>query len=146
MTGQAPLLKIEPIYHLPPCPSFRSDTSVQHFGCWALANVGWGQADVQKFAREEGAMEVIQVNRSGDQAGRGRGGSGHTHCVLHADHILRLQTTGEQYRLIDRLITRTRKVEVGWGKGGPGRRGAEGRDGSSPPPLEPGVLNEPCRA
>ncbi|CAM9696745.1 unnamed protein product, partial [Sphacelaria rigidula] len=30
------------------------DSSVQHFGCWALANVGWGQANVQKFAREEG--------------------------------------------------------------------------------------------
>ncbi|CBJ30261.1 conserved unknown protein [Ectocarpus siliculosus] len=37
------------------------DTSVQHFGCWALANVGWGQADVQRFAREEGAIEVIQT-------------------------------------------------------------------------------------
>ncbi|CAM9339472.1 unnamed protein product [Ectocarpus fasciculatus] len=37
------------------------DTSVQHFGCWALANVGWGQADVQKFAREEGAIEAIQT-------------------------------------------------------------------------------------
>ncbi|CAM9675981.1 unnamed protein product [Ectocarpus sp. 8 AP-2014] len=37
------------------------DTSVQHFGCWALANVGWGQADVQRFAREEGAMEAIQT-------------------------------------------------------------------------------------
>ncbi|CAM9187285.1 unnamed protein product, partial [Ectocarpus sp. 13 AM-2016] len=36
------------------------DTSVQHFGCWALANVGWGQADVQRFAREEGAIEAIQ--------------------------------------------------------------------------------------
>lgn len=39
----------------------RSDTSVQHFGCWALANVGWGQADVQRFAREEGAIEAIQA-------------------------------------------------------------------------------------
>lgn len=38
-----------------------SDTSVQHFGCWALANVGWGQANVQKFAREEGAIEAMQV-------------------------------------------------------------------------------------
>ncbi|CAM9782565.1 unnamed protein product, partial [Ectocarpus sp. 6 AP-2014] len=37
------------------------DTSVQHFGCWALANVGWGQADVQRFAREEGAIEAIQT-------------------------------------------------------------------------------------
>ncbi|CAM9665429.1 unnamed protein product, partial [Scytosiphon promiscuus] len=37
------------------------DTSVQHFGCWALANVGWGQADVQKFAREEGAIEAIKT-------------------------------------------------------------------------------------
>lgn len=42
-------------------PRVLSDTSVQHFGCWALANVGWGQADVQKFAREEGAIEAIQV-------------------------------------------------------------------------------------
>ncbi|CAM9585820.1 unnamed protein product, partial [Hapterophycus canaliculatus] len=37
------------------------DTSVQHFGCWALANVGLGQADVQKFAREEGAIEAIKT-------------------------------------------------------------------------------------
>lgn len=44
----------------------RRDSSVQHFGCWALANVGWGQAGVQKFAREEGAMEAIKVgNGSG---------------------------------------------------------------------------------
>lgn len=38
-----------------------SDTGVQHFGCWALANVGWGQADVQKFTKEEGALEAIQA-------------------------------------------------------------------------------------
>lgn len=43
------------------------DSSVQHFGCWALANVGWGQANVQKFAREEGAMEAIQVSTPRDR-------------------------------------------------------------------------------
>lgn len=42
-----------------------SDTGVQHFGCWALANVGWGQADVQTFAKEEGALEAIQARIRG---------------------------------------------------------------------------------
>ncbi|CAM9797702.1 unnamed protein product [Ascophyllum nodosum] len=37
------------------------DTGVQHFGCWALANVAWGQPDMQKFAKEEGALEAIQT-------------------------------------------------------------------------------------
>lgn len=74
----------------------RSDTSVQHFGCWALANVGWGQADVQRFAREEGAIEAIQAR---SVVGWCNFSCGSYIVALSMDDLTRISALGKQERV-----------------------------------------------
>ena len=37
------------------------DASVQHFGCWSLANLAWDLNAVRLTARAQGGVEVIQT-------------------------------------------------------------------------------------
>jgi uncharacterized metal-binding protein len=38
----------------------KHDVSVQHYACWALANIAWASQQVQGFARQEGAVDAVQ--------------------------------------------------------------------------------------
>lgn len=80
---------------------------MQHFGCWALANVGMGQADVQKFAKEEGAMEVIQVGMQGDR------GPGRSPCVCLTLIAVPKLKRKQYYSSVD-IHTYTHKQRIGY--------------------------------